>query len=148
MDLPVVVLLDPPGEEPFELGHRGDTIGEELDFELVTDRAEEPFDLPSPGRFTGFGVPQSDPHLGECPPELRGHKRRPVVEITARRDTPTAQPLAERVPCPKGVLGQRPFPARDQPGVVIDKREQDRLVSPGDKEPAMHRVTGPDLVDR
>ena len=80
MDLPVVVLFNPASEEPFELGHRLNT-GEELDFELVADRAKEPFDLPSPGGFTGFGVPQSDPHLGESPTELGRHKRRPVIEI-------------------------------------------------------------------
>ena len=70
VDLPVVVLFDPSGEEPFEFGHRLNTIGEELDLELVTDRPEEPFDLPPSGWFAWFGVPQADPHFGECAPEL------------------------------------------------------------------------------
>lgn len=62
-------------------------------------------------------------------------------------DSSTSGTIIHSVAGPEGVLGELPFPAGDQPRVVIEKREQDRLMCAGDFEPTVHRVPGPDLVD-
>jgi hypothetical protein len=78
----VVVALDPGGEQPVALGEVGGAAaGVQLDQELLTDGAEEPFDLAAPLRLTRPGVDQADAQDRAGPQQLAGTERRAVVHV-------------------------------------------------------------------
>jgi hypothetical protein len=85
MDALVVQGFDPGGEQLVHL-RQGRDLGQcardgELDQELLTDRAEDPFDLSPAGGFPRFGMGQLDTQDRQRPHELFGDHRRPVVEV-------------------------------------------------------------------
>jgi len=52
--------------------------------------------------------------------------------------------LPERRRQPNGVLGETPPVSRDQPGMIVDEREEIRF--PAADPPAVQRIPGPQLV--
>jgi hypothetical protein len=67
VDAVVVVALDPGGEQPVALGEVAcAAAGVQLDQELLTDGAEEPFDLAAPLRLTRPGVDRRTPRTAQA----------------------------------------------------------------------------------
>ena len=145
VDGAVIDGLDPGGEQLVEPGHVVDVGVGDLDEELVAHGAEDPLDLArgpraGPGREWISRMPEA----GAGAQQLGGHERAAVVQIDGLGHTPDGQPGSQGGLGPHGVLGGHPPIAGEQPGVVVQEREQDGLVPADDR--AVQGVADPQLV--
>ena len=100
--------------------------------------------LPLPAGWPGLGVHQPDPQRCAGTQQLLVHERRAVVDIDRRGDAAGRDASAQRGLQPHGVLATGPPVAGQQPGMVIEEREQDRLAAAHGR--AVQRVAGPPHV--
>ncbi len=136
--------LDPGGENLVQPGDVVDRGVGDLDEELIAHGAEESFDLAAAFRTPRPGVDQADPQAGHRPPQLGGHERAAVIQVDRTRHTVAGEPSAKGRLGPQRVLGVDPSIAGEQAGVVVQEREQDRLVTDDDRP--VQGVADPQLV--
>lgn len=98
-----------------------------------------------PSRPAGPGVDQSDPEHGTGTLELVGDERAAVIDVDPLGHSAGRQPAPQRGFEPQHVFGPTPPVPHDQPGVVVEEREQQRLAA-GDGRAVQH-VTDPQVVD-
>ena len=144
VDSAVIDRLHPGGEELVEAGDVVDLGVGDLDEELVAHGAEHPLDLAPPLRAARTGMDHADPEAGARPQQLGGHKRAAVVQIHGVGDAPRSEPGTQGCFGADGVFGRHPPIPGEQPGVVVQECEQDRLVTADDR--AVQRVADPQLV--
>ena len=77
----VVGLLQPGAEEAVELVERGELAPGQLDEEVITDAAKQPFELAPALGPAGCGVHEPDAEHGADPLQLAGGEGRAVVDI-------------------------------------------------------------------
>jgi hypothetical protein len=143
----VVDGFHPGGEPGVQLDQVGDlSAGADLDQELVAHGAKQSLDLAPTGRLTRFGVDQPDAQAGAGAQQLLVDECRAVVDVDRGRDAAGGQRTAQRGRELHGVFAVGPAVADQQPGVVIEEGEQDRL-APGDGR-SVQRVPGPQQVRR
>jgi hypothetical protein len=141
----VVDGLHPGGEQRVQLHQVVQfPAGADLDQELLAHGAEESFDLAPAGGLAWFGVDQLDTQAGAGAQQLLVDERRPVVDIDRGRDAAGGQPGAQRGLQPDGVLRAGPSVPDQEPAVVVEEGEQDRLAPAHGR--AVQRVTGPSHV--
>lgn len=135
---PVVLGLDPRGEQPVQFQQGAAVIDpgsrellgggvEEFDEELLTHRAEEPFDLAPALRAVRSGMDKTDPEFRARPQQPGINEGRSVVDIHAGREPAGGQCGLQGGPQPDGVLGEAETVAADRPGVIIEEGEQIRF---------------------
>jgi hypothetical protein len=100
--------------------------------------------LPSAGGLTGRGVHEPDPQRCARAQQLLVHERRSVVDVDRGRDAAAGDAGAQRGLKPHRVLASGPPVTGEQPAVVVEECEQDRLAAVHGR--AMQRVAGPPLV--
>jgi len=142
----VVDGLHPGTEEAVELGEVGHAAGFELDDEATSCSLEESFYLPFRGRRVGPGVDQADAQDRAGPVELGVAIRGAVVDQEHLGHPARTERGAKRLLHADRVLRGTPPIAREQPRVVVQKREEICLVA-ADHWP-VHRVAEPAVVSR
>jgi hypothetical protein len=143
----VIDRLHPGGEQGVELGQVVQfAAGADLDKELLAHGPEEAFDLASSCGLPGLGVDQSDPQRCAGAQQLPVDHRRPVVQVERVRDAPRGQAGAQRRLESNGVLAAGPPIAGQQPGMIVEEGEQDRLAAVDRR--TVQRIPGPPLVGR
>jgi hypothetical protein len=141
----VVDGLHPCGEQCVQLHQVGQFAARaDLDEELLTHGAEEPFDLAAAGELARTGVDQPDAETCAGAQQLLVDHGGTVVQIDRLRDPAGGEPITQRGLQADGVLASGPPIAGQQPAVVVDEREQDRLAAVDRR--AVQRVTGPPHV--
>jgi hypothetical protein len=141
----VIDRLYPRGEQGVQLHQVVEfTARADLDEELIPHRAEHPFDFPSAGGLPRLGMHQPDPQRRARAEQLFVHEGRSVVDIDRGGDAAGGDAGAQRGLEPHRVLAACPPVTGEQPAVVIEEREQDRLTSVDGG--AVQRVAGPPLI--
>ena len=152
---PVVLGLDPRGEQPIQLQQSGPVIDagggeflgggvDDFDAELITHGAKQPLDLAPSLRAVRGGMDQAYPEFRARPQQPAVGEGRPVIDVHAGRDPAGGQRGLQGGAEAHGVLGEAETVAAQQPGMIIEEGEQ--IGFPPADPRAVQSVPGPAVV--